>query len=152
VACGIKARRPDLTVWVATGDGDCCSIGAGHWIHAIRYNMDMVVMLFDNNIYGLTKKQTSPTSQPGLKTNTHPHGAWLPPLNPTAATLGFTNASFVATITAIFTRNSVTRDHRSCRCNTDNGRQLLTSPRNSREGELLPFSREQRFIPIFNYL
>jgi len=96
VACGIKARRPDLTVWVATGDGDCCSIGAGHWIHAIRYNMDMVVMLFDNNIYGLTKKQTSPTSQPGLKTNTHPHGAWLPPLNPTAATLGFTNASFVA--------------------------------------------------------
>ncbi len=96
VACGIKARRPDLTVWVATGDGDCCSIGAGHWIHAIRYNMDMVVMLFDNNIYGLTKKQTSPTSQPGLSTNTHPRGAWLPPLNPTSATLGFTNASFVA--------------------------------------------------------
>lgn len=96
VACGIKARRPDLHVWVATGDGDCCSIGAGHWIHAIRYNMDMVVMLFDNNIYGLTKKQTSPTSKPGLKTNTHPQGAWLPPLNPATATLGFTNVSFVA--------------------------------------------------------
>jgi 2-oxoglutarate ferredoxin oxidoreductase subunit beta len=96
VACGIKARRPDLHIWVATGDGDCCSIGAGHWIHAVRYNMDMVVMLFDNNIYGLTKKQTSPTTHPGFKTNTHPRGAWLPPLNPTAATLGFTNASFVA--------------------------------------------------------
>jgi 2-oxoglutarate ferredoxin oxidoreductase subunit beta len=96
VACGIKARRPDLDVWVATGDGDCCSIGAGHWIHAIRYNMNMVVMLFDNNIYGLTKKQTSPTSHVGLRTNTHPTGAWLPPLNPTAATLGFTNVSFVA--------------------------------------------------------
>lgn len=96
VACGIKARRPDLHIWVATGDGDCCSIGAGHWIHAIRYNMDMVVMMFNNNIYGLTKAQTSPTSPVGLKTNTHPSGAWLPPLNPTAATLGFTNASFVA--------------------------------------------------------
>jgi 2-oxoglutarate ferredoxin oxidoreductase subunit beta len=58
--------------------------------------MDMVVMLFDNNVYGLTKNQTSPTSQPGLKTNTHPHGAWLPPLNPAESTLGFSNVSFVA--------------------------------------------------------
>ncbi|MCA9671673.1 MAG: hypothetical protein KC503_39010 [Myxococcales bacterium] len=96
VACGVKARRPDLTVWVATGDGDCCSIGAGHWIHAIRYNMNLVVMLFDNAVYGLTKNQTSPTSPVGLKTNTHPRGAWLPPLNPLSATLGFTNVSFVA--------------------------------------------------------
>ncbi len=96
VACGIRARRPDLTVWVATGDGDCCSIGAAHWVHAIRYNMDMVVMLFDNGIYGLTKKQTSPTTPMGLATNTHPQGAWLPPLNPTQTTLGLTNVSFVA--------------------------------------------------------
>lgn len=96
VACGVKSRRPDLTVFVATGDGDCCSIGAGHWVHAIRYNMDMVVMLFDNAIYGLTKNQTSPTSPIGLRTNTHPRGAWLPPLNPTLATLGFANVSFVA--------------------------------------------------------
>ncbi|MBL1216819.1 MAG: 2-oxoglutarate oxidoreductase [Planctomycetes bacterium] len=96
VACGVKARRPDLTIWVATGDGDCCSIGAGHWIHAIRYNMNMVVMLFDNNVYGLTKKQTSPTTSAGTVTNTHPRGAWLPPLNPATATLGFTNVSFVA--------------------------------------------------------
>ena len=96
VACGIKSRRPDLSVWVATGDGDCCSIGAGHWLHAIRYNMDMVVMLFDNAIYGLTKKQTSPTSPIGTQTNTHPRGSWLPPLNPTLATLGFANVSFVA--------------------------------------------------------
>ncbi len=96
IACGIKSRRPDLTVWVATGDGDCCSIGAGHWIHAIRYNMDMVVMLFDNNIYGLTKMQTSPTTRRGFRTNTHPEGAWIPHLDPTAVTLGFTNVSFVA--------------------------------------------------------
>ncbi len=96
VACGVKSRRPDLDVWVTTGDGDCCSIGAGHWIHAIRYNMNMVAMLFDNNIYGLTKKQTSPTSAMGVKTNTHPRGSWLPPLDPLTATLGMTNVSFVA--------------------------------------------------------
>ncbi|MCB9876332.1 MAG: 2-oxoglutarate oxidoreductase [Planctomycetes bacterium] len=96
VACGIKSRRPELKIFVATGDGDCCSIGAGHWVHAVRYNMDMVVMLFDNAIYGLTKKQTSPTTPIGLSTNTHPRGAWLPPLNPVAATLGFANVSFVA--------------------------------------------------------
>ena len=96
VACGIKARRPDLTIWVATGDGDCCSIGAGHWLHAVRYNMNMVVMLFDNNVYGLTKNQTSPTSKPGLRTNTHPTGAWLSSLDPAAVTLGMPNVSFVA--------------------------------------------------------
>ena len=96
VACGIKARRPELAVWVATGDGDCCSIGAGHWVHAVRYNMDMVVMLFDNHVYGLTKNQTSPTSPMGFVSNTHPGGAPLPPLNPISATLGFTNLSFVA--------------------------------------------------------
>lgn len=96
VACGVKSRRPDLDVWVATGDGDCCSIGAGHWIHSVRYNMNMVVMLFDNQIYGLTKKQTSPTTEPGQKTNTHPRGSWLPALDPISATLGMTNASFVA--------------------------------------------------------
>jgi 2-oxoglutarate ferredoxin oxidoreductase subunit beta len=96
VACGIRSRRPDLHVWVATGDGDCCSIGAGHWVHAIRYNMNMTVMMFDNRVYGLTKDQTSPTTPTGWKTNTHPRGAWLPPLNPLSATLGFSNVSFVA--------------------------------------------------------
>ncbi len=96
VACGIRSRRPDLHVFVATGDGDCCSIGAGHWIHAIRYNMKMVVMLLDNNVYGLTKNQTSPTSAKGSCTNTHPTGSFLRPLNPIQTTLGVTNASFVA--------------------------------------------------------
>ena len=96
VAEGVRSRRPDVHLFVATGDGDCCSIGAGHWIHAIRYNMKMTVMLFDNNVYGLTKNQTSPTSSQGQATNTHPRGAWLPPLDPIQATLGFTNVSFVA--------------------------------------------------------
>ncbi len=96
VAEGVKFRRPDLDVFVITGDGDCCSIGAGHWVHAIRYNMNMVVLLFDNEIYGLTKKQTSPTSPIGTQSNTHPKGSILPPINPIQSTLGFTNVSFVA--------------------------------------------------------
>ncbi|MFC1744306.1 thiamine pyrophosphate-dependent enzyme [Candidatus Riflebacteria bacterium] len=96
VACGIKFRRPDLKVFVNTGDGDCCSIGTAHWIHAIRYNVDMTVMLMDNEIYGLTKKQTSPTSQKGTVSNTNPKGSFLPPINPLATTLGVANCSFVA--------------------------------------------------------
>lgn len=96
VACGVRARRPDLHVFVVTGDGDCCAIGTGHWIHAIRYNMKMTVLMLDNNIYGLTKMQSSPTSVRGTQSNTHPYGTTLPPLNPLTVTLGITNASFVA--------------------------------------------------------
>jgi 2-oxoglutarate ferredoxin oxidoreductase subunit beta len=96
VAQGIKMARPDLKVFVNTGDGDCCSIGAAHWIHAIRYNMDMTVILHDNNIYGLTKKQASPTSPIGTKSNTTPRGAYLEALNPLSVTLGVQNVSFVA--------------------------------------------------------
>jgi 2-oxoglutarate ferredoxin oxidoreductase subunit beta len=96
VATGVKLNRPDLNVFVVMGDGDCVSIGAGHWVHAIRYNVDMVAMMLDNNIYGLTKMQTSPTTPQGYKSNTQPQGSWLPALNPIEATLGITNASFVA--------------------------------------------------------
>ena len=96
VACGIKSRRPDLAIWVATGDGDCFSIGGCHWIHALRYNMDITVLVFDNGIYGMTKKQTSPTTPLDFPTNTHPSGALLPPMNPLTVTLGVTNVSFVA--------------------------------------------------------
>lgn len=96
VATGIKLRRPDLSVFVVMGDGDCCSIGAAHWIHAIRYNVDMVALLLDNNIYGLTKNQTSPTTPQGRASNTQPQGTFLPALNPLCVTLGVTNASFVA--------------------------------------------------------
>jgi 2-oxoglutarate ferredoxin oxidoreductase subunit beta len=96
VAEGVKMARPDLNVFVNTGDGDCCSIGAAHWIHAIRYNMNMTVMLHDNQIYGLTKMQASPTSPRGLKSNTTPRGAYLEGLNPLTVTLGVQNVSFVA--------------------------------------------------------
>jgi 2-oxoglutarate ferredoxin oxidoreductase subunit beta len=96
VASGVKLRRPDLHVFVVMGDGDCCSIGAGHWVHAVRYNMDMVALMLDNGMYGLTKKQTSPTTPQGYPSNTQPRGSYLVPLNPLTATLGMTNASFVA--------------------------------------------------------
>ncbi|MBL8343405.1 MAG: 2-oxoacid:ferredoxin oxidoreductase subunit beta [Rubrivivax sp.] len=96
LAEGVKMARPDLHVFVNTGDGDCCSIGAAHWIHAIRYNMNITVILHDNHVYGLTKKQASPTSPAGLRSNTTPRGAVLEALNPLTVTLGVQNASFVA--------------------------------------------------------
>ena len=96
VAEGIKMARPDLNVFISTGDGDCCSIGAGHWIHGIRYNMNMTMVLHDNHVYGLTKKQASPTSPRGFKSNTTPRGAYLDALNPLNVTLGVQNVSFVA--------------------------------------------------------
>jgi len=96
VATGVKLRRPELNVFVVMGDGDCCSIGAGHWIHTIRYNPNMVALMLDNGVYGLTKNQTSPTSPTGLKSNTNPKGALLHAMNPIATTLGVENASFVA--------------------------------------------------------
>ena len=96
IAEGIRMARPDLHVFVNTGDGDCCSIGAAHWVHALRYNMNMTVFLHDNQIYGLTKMQASPTSPKGLKSNTTPRGSTLEALQPLTVTLGVQNASFVA--------------------------------------------------------
>jgi len=96
IAEGVRMARPDLDVFVNTGDGDCCSIGAAHWIHAIRYNMNMTVFLHDNQIYGLTKMQASPTSPRGTKSNTTPRGSYLEALHPLSVTLGVQNASFVA--------------------------------------------------------
>ena len=96
IAEGVRMARPDLTVFVNTGDGDCCSIGAAHWIHALRYNMNMTVFLHDNQIYGLTKKQASPTSPIGTKSNTTPRGSYLDALNPLTVSLGVSNVSFIA--------------------------------------------------------
>ncbi|HSH76628.1 MAG TPA: thiamine pyrophosphate-dependent enzyme, partial [Longimicrobiales bacterium] len=96
IATGIKLTRPELDVFVVMGDGDCLSIGAGHWVHAVRYNVHMVALLLDNEIYGLTKKQTSPTTPQGYRSSTQPRGSYLPAMNPLEATLGLTNASFVA--------------------------------------------------------
>lgn len=96
IAQGIKIKRPDLHVFVIMGDGDCCSIGTAHWIHAVRYNMNMTAIVLDNGIYGLTKNQASPTSPKGMVSNTTPTGSHLEPINPISVTLGIGNATFVA--------------------------------------------------------
>src|SRR5271170_5747929 len=88
VASGLKICRPDLTVWVITGDGDGLSIGGNHLMHAIRRNMDLKIVLFNNRIYGLTKGQYSPTSRPGTKTKSSPTGSIEAPLRPLAVALG----------------------------------------------------------------
>lgn len=96
IAEGVKISRPDLNVFVIMGDGDCFSIGTAHWIHAVRYNMNITAIVLDNGIYGLTKNQASPTSPLGQISNTTPTGSHLDPINPISVTLGIENASFVA--------------------------------------------------------
>jgi 2-oxoglutarate ferredoxin oxidoreductase subunit beta len=95
VAAGLKLTRPELSVWVITGDGDGLSIGGNHLIHALRRNMDINILLFNNQIYGLTKGQYSPTSPPGQLSRSTPYGSLDSPLNPLALALG-AEASFVA--------------------------------------------------------
>ncbi len=95
IASGLKIARPDLSVWVATGDGDGLSIGGNHLIHLCRRNIDVKIILFNNQIYGLTKGQFSPTSEFGKVTKSSPYGSLDHPFNPLLLTLG-AEASFVA--------------------------------------------------------
>jgi len=95
LATGIATSRPDLDVWVITGDGDGLSIGGNHLIHALRRNVNLTILLFNNRIYGLTKGQYSPTSEIGKVTKSTPFGSVDPPFNPLAVALG-AEASFVA--------------------------------------------------------
>ena len=102
VATGIKASNPGLSVWVITGDGDALSIGGNHLIHAIRRNLDINIILFNNRIYGLTKGQYSPTSEFGKKTKSTPYGVIDYPLNPLSVALA-AEATFVARSVDTFT-------------------------------------------------
>jgi len=95
VASGLKTCRPDLQVWVMTGDGDGLSIGGNHLMHTIRRNMDLNIVLFNNRIYGLTKGQYSPTSPLGKKTKSSPMGVIDNPLHPLSIAIGC-EATFVA--------------------------------------------------------
>ncbi len=95
IATGVKASRPELSVWVAAGDGDLLSIGGNHFIHACRRNIDLKLLLFNNRIYGLTKGQYSPTSEKGKITKTSPFGSIDFPFNPVSLALG-SGATFVA--------------------------------------------------------
>ena len=94
-ATGIKACRPELSVWIVTGDGDGLSIGGNHLLHTIRRNVDTQILLFNNQIYGLTKGQYSPTSEVGIKTKSTPQGSIDHPVDPIAFALGC-GATFIA--------------------------------------------------------
>jgi 2-oxoglutarate ferredoxin oxidoreductase subunit beta len=95
IATGLATSRPDLSVWVITGDGDGLSIGGNHLIHALRRNVNIKILLFNNRIYGLTKGQYSPTSEQGKVTKSTPFGSLDQPFNPVSLALG-AEASFVA--------------------------------------------------------
>jgi len=95
LATGIKCANPDLSVWVITGDGDALSIGGNHFIHAIRRNLDLNYILFNNRIYGLTKGQYSPTSEFGKKTKSTPSGTIDYPINPLSLAIA-SESTFVA--------------------------------------------------------
>jgi len=95
IATGIATSREDLSVWVVTGDGDALSIGGNHLIHAMRRNLNMTILLFNNRIYGLTKGQYSPTSEPGKVTKSTPAGSVDHPFNPVSLALG-AESTFVA--------------------------------------------------------
>ena len=95
IATGIAVSRPDLHVWVITGDGDALSIGGNHLLHALRRNVNLTIILFNNQIYGLTKGQYSPTSETGKVTKSTPFGSLDHPYNPISLAIG-AEASFVA--------------------------------------------------------
>jgi 2-oxoglutarate ferredoxin oxidoreductase subunit beta len=95
VASGLKASRPELSVWIVTGDGDSLSIGGNHTIHLLRRNFDVNILLFNNQIYGLTKGQYSPTSEENKVTKSTPYGSIDHPFNPLALAMG-ADATFVA--------------------------------------------------------
>jgi 2-oxoglutarate ferredoxin oxidoreductase subunit beta len=95
IASGVKITKPNLSVWVASGDGDLLSIGGNHFIHACRRNIDLKILLFNNRIYGLTKGQYSPTSEKGKRTKSTPFGSVDYPFNPLSLAVG-SGATFIA--------------------------------------------------------
>lgn len=98
VATGVKVANPDLSVWLSTGDGDCLAIGGNHFIHAVRRNIDINMILMNNKIYGLTKGQYSPTSARGFVSKSSPYGTVEDPFEPIELTLGARGTFFARTI------------------------------------------------------
>jgi len=123
LATGIKASRPELSVWVITGDGDALSIGGNHFMHAVRRNLDVNIILFNNRIYGLTKGQYSPTSEFGKKTKSTPLGSIDYPINPLCIAIS-NEATFVARsidvdvkhLSSVLTQAALTREFPSWKC------------------------------------
>jgi len=98
IATGVKTANPELTVWQVTGDGDCLAIGGNHFIHALRRNIDLNIVLFNNEIYGLTKGQYSPTSRRGFISKSSPYGTVEDPFRPAELTFGARGNFFARTL------------------------------------------------------
>jgi 2-oxoglutarate ferredoxin oxidoreductase subunit beta len=149
IATGLAAARPDLSVWVVTGDGDALSIGGNHLIHALRRNVNLKILLFNNRIYGLTKGQYSPTSETGKVTKSTPYGSLDAPFNPVSLALG-AEAGFVARtidsdrkhLTAVLSAaaqhrgSSLVEIYQNCNIFNDNAFEHLKAP-GEREQHLL---------------
>jgi 2-oxoglutarate ferredoxin oxidoreductase subunit beta len=141
IATGLAVSRPDLSVWVVTGDGDALSIGGNHLIHALRRNVNLKILLFNNRIYGLTKGQYSPTSEPGKVTKSTPYGSLDAPFNPISLSLG-AEATFVARtidsdrkhLTAVLTAaaqhrgSALVEIYQNCNIFNDNAFEHLKAP------------------------
>lgn len=107
LAMGLKVARPELQVWVATGDGDALAIGGNHFAHAMRRNIDINILLFNNKTYGLTKGQYSPTSAIGTRSKSSPDGSIENPVNPVGVAIG-SEAAFIARTVDIFQKHMST--------------------------------------------
>ena len=155
IATGLAVARPDLDVWVVTGDGDGLSIGGNHLIHALRRNVDITILLFNNQIYGLTKGQFSPTSEVGKVTKSTPFGSLDHPFNPLSLALG-AEASFVARthdLDRLHLQETLRRAHehrgaafveiyQNCNVFNDGAFDTITSKAN-RGGNLIPLVHGQ---------
>jgi 2-oxoglutarate ferredoxin oxidoreductase subunit beta len=151
IATGLAITRPDLSIWVVTGDGDALSIGGNHLIHALRRNVNLKILLFNNRIYGLTKGQYSPTSEPGKLTKSTPMGSLDHPFNPLSLAIG-AEATFTARtldndrtqLTSILTAaaqhrgSALVEIYQNCPIFNDGAFDILKEPGH----------KEQRLIPL----
>ena len=165
VATGIAVSRPDLHVWVITGDGDALSIGGNHLLHALRRNVNLTIILFNNQIYGLTKGQYSPTSETGKVTKSTPFGSLDHPYNPISLALG-AEATFVArthdmdrthmmeTFRAAYQHRgaALVEVYQNCNVFNDGAFELITS-KDARPRMLIPLEHGQpvRFGPDLEF-
>ncbi len=167
IATGVAAAREDLNVWVVSGDGDSLSIGGNHLIHAMRRNVNLTILLFNNRIYGLTKGQYSPTSELGKLTKSSPYGSVDAPFNPVALALG-TEASFVAravdsdraelsrimTAAAQHRGAALVEIYQNCPIFNDEAFEALKGPEAAnglirlRDGEPVVFGAEEQFCVV----
>ena len=149
IATGLATARPDLNVWVITGDGDGLSIGGNHLIHALRRNVKMVIVLFNNQIYGLTKGQYSPTSELGKVTKSTPFGSLEMPFNPVSVALGAEGTFVARTLdrdrahltevlkaAAAHQGTAFVEVYQNCNIFNDGAFELVTSPETKDENQI----------------